>query len=49
MTESPTTSSFTKVKLPYGWLGNMSPYPTLFERATSMATVVFKSSRSIPS
>lgn len=21
---------FTKVKLPYGWLGNMSPYPIEF-------------------
>ena len=23
--------SFTKVKLPYGWLGNMSPYPVEYE------------------
>lgn len=22
--------SFTKVKLPFGWLGNMSPFPVLF-------------------
>ena len=22
--------TFTKVKLPYGWLGNMSPYPVMF-------------------
>jgi predicted NAD-dependent protein-ADP-ribosyltransferase YbiA (DUF1768 family) len=23
--------TFTKVKLPYGWLGNMSPYPVEYE------------------
>jgi len=23
--------SFTKVKLPYGWMGNMAPYPLLFD------------------
>lgn len=23
--------SFTKVKLPYGWLGNMAPYPVTYE------------------
>lgn len=26
-TENDKVISFTKVKLPYGWLGNMSPYP----------------------
>lgn len=25
------TISFTKVDLPYGWLGNMSPYPVEYE------------------
>jgi len=25
------TIAFTKVKLPYGWLGNMSPYPIEYE------------------
>ena len=25
------TIAFTKVKLPYGWLGNMSPYPVIYE------------------
>lgn len=23
--------SFTKVKLPYGWLGNMAPYPIVYQ------------------
>ena len=23
--------SFTKVSLPFGWLGNMSPFPILYE------------------
>lgn len=23
--------SFTKVKLPFGWLGNMAPYPVMYE------------------
>ena len=31
MTEYHTAISFTKVKLPYGWLGNMSPYPITFQ------------------
>ena len=26
-----TVIAFTKVKLPYGWLGNMSPYPVTYE------------------
>jgi len=25
------TIAFTKVKLPYGWLGNMSPYPVFYD------------------
>lgn len=28
------TISFTKSKLPYGWLGNMSPYPIVFGEHT---------------
>lgn len=30
--------SFTKVALPYGWLGNMSPYPVTFEGKTWRTT-----------
>ena len=29
-----TEISFTKVKLPFGWLGNMSPYPILYNGKT---------------
>ncbi|MFN9113466.1 MAG: NADAR family protein [Bacteroidota bacterium] len=27
-------TSFTKVKLPYGWMGNMSPFPVLYQGKT---------------
>lgn len=30
--------AFTKVKLPYGWLGNMSPYPIKFGEHTYLTT-----------
>ena len=30
--------AFTKVKLPYGWLGNMSPYPIKFGDDTYLTT-----------
>jgi len=30
--------SFTKVDLPYGWLGNMSPYPVSYEGKTWRTT-----------
>lgn len=30
--------AFTKVKLPYGWLGNMSPYPIDYEGKTYRTT-----------
>ena len=29
--QSQNVISFTKVKLPYGWLGNMSPYPVQYD------------------
>src|SRR4051812_18803794 len=32
--DTPTVIAFTKVKLPYGWLGNMSPYPITFAGQT---------------
>lgn len=28
------TISFTKVKLPYGWLGNMAPFPIIYNNKT---------------
>jgi hypothetical protein len=30
--------SFTKVDLPYGWLGNMAPYPLAYEDLTYWTT-----------
>jgi hypothetical protein len=30
--------AFTKVRLPYGWLGNMSPYPVEYEGKTYRTT-----------
>jgi len=32
------TIAFTKTKLPYGWLGNMSPYPITFGDETYRTT-----------
>jgi predicted NAD-dependent protein-ADP-ribosyltransferase YbiA (DUF1768 family) len=33
-----TEISFTKVKLPFGWLGNMAPYPITYEGKTWRTT-----------
>jgi len=33
-----TIIAFTKVKLPYGWLGNMSPYPIKYQGRTWRTT-----------
>lgn len=30
--------AFTKVKLAYGWLGNMSPFPVVYENKTYLTT-----------
>lgn len=30
--------AFTKVKLPFGWLGNMSPFPIVFENKEYLTT-----------
>lgn len=30
--------AFTKVKSPYGWLGNMSPYPVHYQGRTYRTT-----------
>lgn len=30
--------AFTKVKLPYGWLGNMAPFPVTYENKTYLTT-----------
>lgn len=30
-TNTPTEIAFTKVSLPFGWMGNMAPYPVVYE------------------
>lgn len=37
-TEAPEIIAFTKVSLPYGWLGNMSAHPVTYENETYKST-----------
>jgi ribA/ribD-fused uncharacterized protein len=36
--ETPLEIAFTKVALPYGWLGNMAPYPVIYNSVTYKTT-----------
>ena len=36
--ETPSEIAFTKVALPYGWLGNMAPYPVTYNSVTYKTT-----------
>lgn len=38
MTSNPIIIAFTKVSLPYGWLGNMSPHPVVYNDDTYKTT-----------
>lgn len=46
--QSPEYISFTKVSLPYGWLGNMAPYPVTYNNREYKTTeALFQSLRFI--